>query len=76
METIKLRTHIGSDGLLKLEMPVAAFDVDADVVIVYSVRPKQKEDWESFVNRTYGILADDPMERPAELPPDIRDDFE
>lgn len=77
METIKLRTHIGSNGLLKLEMPVDAADVDADVVVVYTVRPKAiAEDWETFVNKTYGILADDPIERPAELPPDARDEME
>ncbi len=76
METIKLRTHIGSDGLLKFEMPVDASDVDADVVIVYTVRPKvAEEDWETFVNRMYGILADDPIERPTELSLDVRDDM-
>lgn len=27
-----------------------------------------KEDWPSFVNRMYGALADDPLERPSQLP--------
>jgi len=77
VETIKLRTHIGSDGLLKLETPVDAADVDADVVIVYTIRPKTaEEDWKTFVNRTYGILADDPIERPGDLPLDVRDEME
>ena len=63
METIKLRTHIGSDGLLKLEIPTGVTDVDADVVIVYSVQPQtDQEEWVTFVNRMYGILADDPIE--------------
>jgi hypothetical protein len=26
------------------------------------------EDWPSFVNRMYGALADDPIERPPQLP--------
>ena len=34
------------------------------------------DDWEAFVSATYGILADDPIERPEELPADIRDDIE
>jgi hypothetical protein len=77
METLKFKTHIGSDGLLKLEMPVGAADVDAEVVVVYTIQAKPiDEDWETFVNRTYGILADDPIERPADLPPEIRDEIE
>jgi hypothetical protein len=78
METIKLRTHIGSDGLLKLEMPVGVENVDAEVVIIYNVQPKsdEEEDWIAFVNRNYGVLADDPIERPPELPLEIRDEIE
>lgn len=34
METIKLRVHIGSDGILKLEMSTNFKDVDTDVVVV------------------------------------------
>jgi len=66
METVKLRTYIGSDGLLKLEMPVGVTNVDADVVIVYSVQQQtDQEEWAAFVNRMYGIQADDPIERSA-----------
>ena len=74
METIRFRTHIGSDGVLKIEAPVGVTDVDAEVVLVYTVQdPKLNNDWEAFVNATYGILADDPIERPEELPADVRD---
>jgi hypothetical protein len=31
------------------------------------------EDWPSFVNRMYGALADDPIERPPQLPLTERD---
>ena len=74
METIRFRTHIGSDGMLKIEAPVGVSDVDAEVVLVYSVqRLNPDDDWAAFVNATYGILADDPIERPGELPADVRD---
>jgi hypothetical protein len=74
METLRFKTHIGSDGVLKIEAPVGIADVDAEVVLVYSVqRPIQDDDWAAFVNATYGILADDPIERPEELPADVRD---
>lgn len=33
----------------------------------------EREDWESFVNRMYGALADDPIERPPQLPVTERD---
>ncbi|MCD4686472.1 MAG: hypothetical protein K8S97_11110 [Anaerolineae bacterium] len=76
METIRVKTRIGADGLLKLEMPVGVANVDADVVIVFAVQPTtEEEDWADFVNATYGSLADDPIERPAPLPPDVRDEI-
>lgn len=76
METIRLRTHIGDDGILKFEMPVGVFDVDADIEVTISVQHDEKEDWITFLNRTYGILADDPIERPEQPPYDIRDEIE
>ncbi|CAG1009047.1 hypothetical protein ANRL4_03978 [Anaerolineae bacterium] len=32
-----------------------------------------REDWANFVNRMYGALADDPIERPSQLPLTERD---
>lgn len=64
MATIRLTAHIGSDGVLKVETLVGVADVDADVVLIYSVqRPVPPDDWAAFVNATYGSLADDPIER-------------
>lgn len=34
------------------------------------------EDWHSFVNRMYGALADDPIERPSQLPLSERDSID
>lgn len=78
IETRKLQTYVGSDGILKLELPIGVQDVDCDVVIVYAVQPKTDtaEDWPSFVERMYGALADDPIERPAQLPLETRDEIE
>jgi hypothetical protein len=36
----------------------------------------ESEDWETFVNRMYGALADDPIERPPQLPLEERDPIE
>lgn len=34
METITLNSHVGSDGLLKLEVPVKTKDADLEVVLI------------------------------------------
>ncbi len=34
METIKVRTRVGGDGVLKLELPVSVTDRDIEVVVV------------------------------------------
>ena len=71
-------SHVGSDGLLKLE--VSAGLVDTDVVVTVrpvSSTPRTKhadEDWHSFVKRTYGSLAHvEDFEEPEDLPPQDRD---
>jgi hypothetical protein len=44
METIKLKAHIGSDGLLKLETPLHVTDADVEVIIIYTIQPASKQD--------------------------------
>jgi hypothetical protein len=39
-------------------------------------RSAAQEDWVSFVNRMYGALANDPIERPSQLPLTERDPIE
>jgi len=36
----------------------------------------QRMSWHEFLNRTYGILADDPIERPEQLPIEEREPLE
>ncbi|MEW5861114.1 MAG: hypothetical protein AB1861_27685 [Cyanobacteriota bacterium] len=42
METIKLRSHIGSDGILLLQMPTEFKDTSVEVVVV--VQPLASEE--------------------------------
>jgi hypothetical protein len=35
-----------------------------------------RQEWEAFINETYGSLADDPIERGPDLPLEIRDEIE
>ena len=72
MDTLKLKTHIGDDGVLKLELQTGAANRDIEVLIVLQPLESAAVDalgWPvGFFERTYGALADDPIERPAELP--------
>ena len=77
MEAIKLKTQVGSDGVLRVQLPAEAQGVDCEVIVLYEPRRKMtREEWESFINETYGSLADDPIERGADLPLEVRDDVE
>jgi hypothetical protein len=76
METIKLRAHVGADGILKVELPKILANKETEFVIIYEIDEPQTEDWADFVNRMYGALADDPIERPEQLPLEVRDELE
>ncbi|MBK8024225.1 MAG: hypothetical protein IPK19_23015 [Chloroflexi bacterium] len=65
MQTIKLDTRVGHDGILKLEVPLDVTDADLEVLVV--VHRKEKRGWPpGYFDRTAGSLADDPMERPQQ----------
>lgn len=62
MMPIRVSAHVGSDGILKLELPVGVSDVDCDVTV--TIQPRlSRDEWMAFIDRTYGSLADDPLER-------------
>ena len=69
METFKLQAYIGADGVLKVELPTGLSQRDVEVVVVLNTlaTPPALESWQDFVNRMYGALADDPIERPPQL---------
>lgn len=77
LETIRQVTHIGDDGVLRLELPLGTPGAEVELVIIYSVKTDSaKEDWLTFLRRTAGSLADEPMERPDELPWAEREEIE
>ncbi|MGB3189915.1 MAG: hypothetical protein WBB43_10895 [Limnoraphis sp.] len=44
MESIQLKTHIGSDGILQVKMPTEIRDTDIEVTIVYqSLSPNSSQ---------------------------------
>jgi len=80
MEHILLKRHIGDDGVLKLNLPTRFRNHRVEVLVI--MQPLEEEEVDEmgwpigFFEETYGSLADDPLERPAPLPPDVRDEIE
>jgi hypothetical protein len=77
METMKVKARIGEDGILKLEVPTGLSAREVEVVLVMQEAELQAVDtngWPiAFFDRTYGALADDPIERQPQLPLEKRD---
>ncbi|MHC0068058.1 hypothetical protein ACWATR_35100 [Nostoc sp. UIC 10890] len=69
MQSIKLRSHVGSDGILHLEIPVGIRDKEIEVTVTYqqlepSAPSKTPEElgWPAgFFEQTYGSCQDDPI---------------
>lgn len=80
MEMMKVKAKIGDDGILKLEVPTGLSAREVEVVLVMQQAESQATDangWPlGFFDRTYGALADDPIERPPQLPLEERDPIE
>ncbi len=66
MQLITLHSHIGSDGLLQLQLPDAFKNHDVTVII----RP-EKTEWLSILQKTAGTISD--LERPPQGEYDVRE---
>jgi hypothetical protein len=80
MDTMKIKAQIGEDGILKLEVPTGLSAREVEVLLVLETIEAQATDengWPiGFFERSYGTLADDPIERPAQPPLEERDEIE
>lgn len=71
MQNITLRSHVGKDGILHLDIPVGLIDAELEVTV--SIQPvdspsevdsPQGKGWPpGFFERTFGSLRDEPLER-------------
>ena len=59
MALIKVRQHIGSDGILHLDIPVGLIDREIEVTVTYQPVPRQIT--QSALAAFYGVCADDPI---------------
>ena len=70
MKTIELTSHVGGDGILRLEVPVDVRNQDLDVLVVVSPVSQQarvrtgSDHWPpGFFELTAGAFRDEPLER-------------
>lgn len=83
MQTITVHSHVGEDGILRLQIPVGVKDADLKVTINYQLpelngSAKSPEDlgWPpGFFEKTFGCLKDDPIERPPQGEYEVREEF-
>ncbi len=80
MEIFKLKTHIGSDGMLRLELPTDRTDSTIEVLIVFEAAETVPVDDMGYpigyFERTYGSLGDTSLERGEQPPLDVREELE
>lgn len=78
MEAIKLQATVGQDGVLRLELPPLLAQRHVEVVVLLlEDEPVDAMGYPiGYFEETYGICADDPIERGEQPPYDVRDEFE
>ncbi|WP_404784768.1 hypothetical protein [Altericista sp. CCNU0014] len=60
MQSIKVRQHVGADGILHLDIPIGILESEVEAMVTYkSVQTSQKT--ERSLADFYGICADDPI---------------
>ncbi|MBG1260670.1 hypothetical protein [Nostoc commune] len=87
MESIKIRTYIGDDGILQIQLPPEIANQELDVVIVF--QPVIQKSSQSpnktleelgysrkFVEEVIGSWEGDRLERPEQLPFEEREEIQ
>lgn len=77
MRAVQFHSHVGTDGVLKVEVPVGVTDTDLDVVVIVSPAETAgaiSGNWPPhFFEETFGALADHRFERPPQGEYETRD---
>ncbi|MEH2055908.1 MAG: hypothetical protein V7K97_07015 [Nostoc sp.] len=86
MESIKIRTHIGDDGILQIQLPPEIANQELDVVIVFqpvipepSHRAKTPQELgysHRFLENVIGSWEGEPLERPEQLSFENREEIQ
>jgi hypothetical protein len=84
MDRIKVRTHVGPDGVLKLDLPLAFKETDVEVVVVVqslaarqAATPSGDLGWPpGYLEQTYGSFQDESLVRGEQGEYEIREELE
>lgn len=67
MQSIKLRSRVGLDGVLHLDIPVEMTDTEIEVtVIIQRVTPQQRGWMPGFFEEVIGGWVGEPLQRPEQ----------
>jgi hypothetical protein len=76
MRTINLHSHVGSDGVLHLDVPVGLADTDLQVVLIVHPSTAPPDNWQpGFFEEVIGSWEGEPLTRPVQLPMEIREEI-
>ncbi len=76
MQSIKLHSHIGADGILHLELPVGMTDTEIEVTVTVKTvnSVTKKKGWmPGFFEEVIGGWVGEPLERPEQGEFEIRE---
>ncbi|MTJ51501.1 hypothetical protein FJR38_01780 [Anabaena sp. UHCC 0253] len=73
MQSIKIRSYVGKDGMLHLDIPLEMSETELEETVTFKAvnqtikidKNQELKDLEGhdFIKRTYGCLADDPISK-------------
>jgi hypothetical protein len=70
MHSLTFQSHVGRDGILKLEVPAGFADKDVEIVLIIqelATAPEARPEGEvwppRFFEDTFGCMREEPMER-------------
>lgn len=78
MQSIKLNTYVGDDGMLQLQIPVGVTNTEMEVVVIYQpilADPSQPDPRSKVAEPIESGWADDPVVHPNPKTPEILEDM-
>ena len=66
MSRIEVLSKVGSDGVLRLNLPLSTADAGQDVRVIVEPAPRPamtQDEWHAFIDRTAGSITDPAFRR-------------